>query len=326
MKTLPTILRCALPILALALTGCQTLQNTQPQPPKTQAHAQPAPAPQPPEPQTASIRVEPFDQQTADGPIRGYLAWIDLTDPALDVFVTSPLPDNHPGNPAAEATNIPTNQWAIDHNAILAVNANFYGFLPEGGTNLIGLSLSDGNIVSPPRTTHAGPDPAIAFTPDNTPKVGRIGPDDLPRFEDAVAGVGGSETAADQLGTLLVEDGLNTGLTARVQPTRRHPRTAAGIDANAKTLILAVIDGRREGWSIGVTLPELADIMLEAGAHAAINLDGGGSSSFYFDRAAWTGSKEPPITNLPSDAKGWRPVANHLGIRIRTNQTEGGGP
>lgn len=48
-------------------------------------------------------------------------------------------------------------------------------------------------------------------------------------------------------------------------------------------LVFVVVDGRQEGYSEGVTLPELADIMLSLGATTAYNLDGGGSSTMYFD-------------------------------------------
>ncbi len=61
-----------------------------------------------------------------------------------------------------------------------------------------------------------------------------------------------------------------------------QPRTAVGvIDDNH--LVFVVVDGRQEGYSEGVTLPELADIMLSLGATTAYNLDGGGSSTMYFD-------------------------------------------
>jgi exopolysaccharide biosynthesis protein len=56
-----------------------------------------------------------------------------------------------------------------------------------------------------------------------------------------------------------------------------HPRTAAGVDADGR-LILMVVDGRQPE-SRGVSLEELATLMLEVGAVTAINLDGGGSST-----------------------------------------------
>lgn len=61
-----------------------------------------------------------------------------------------------------------------------------------------------------------------------------------------------------------------------------QPRTAVGvIDDNH--LVFVVVDGRQSGYSEGVTLPELADIMISLGARTAYNLDGGGSSTMYFN-------------------------------------------
>ena len=57
-----------------------------------------------------------------------------------------------------------------------------------------------------------------------------------------------------------------------------EPRTALGY--NADTLFLVVADGRQPKYSTGLTLYELADILIELGATEAINLDGGSSSTF----------------------------------------------
>jgi hypothetical protein len=71
----------------------------------------------------------------------------------------------------------------------------------------------------------------------------------------------------------------------------RAPRTAAGVTAN-NHLLLVVVNGRRPDLSVGMTLVELAEFMLELGAIDAINLDGGGSSTMsIYGRAI----------NLPSD-------------------------
>jgi hypothetical protein len=58
---------------------------------------------------------------------------------------------------------------------------------------------------------------------------------------------------------------------------KRHPRTAIGY-SNEYTLVLMVVDGRQQS-SAGVTIEELAQIMLEVGCYEALNLDGGGSSA-----------------------------------------------
>lgn len=78
----------------------------------------------------------------------------------------------------------------------------------------------------------------------------------------------------------------------------RHPRTAIGF--NDQEIIVMTVDGRRAGWSRGMTLFELGDLMQSAGCKKALNLDGGGSTTM------WVRGK---IRNKPSDGKE-RSVAN----------------
>lgn len=82
-----------------------------------------------------------------------------------------------------------------------------------------------------------------------------------------------------------------------------HPRTAAGLSRDGKTMYLVVADGRREGVP-GPTLPEMAALMDELGACIAMNLDGGGSS------AMWVVDR---VRNSPSDGPE-RNVGNHLAV------------
>lgn len=83
----------------------------------------------------------------------------------------------------------------------------------------------------------------------------------------------------------------------------RHPRTAVGLNQDSTKIYFVVVDGRQTGYSVGMSLYELADYMLEWGVYQAINLDGGGSSSMVVRNA---------IVNSPSDASGERRVANAL--------------
>jgi len=57
---------------------------------------------------------------------------------------------------------------------------------------------------------------------------------------------------------------------------RRHPRTAACY--NAGKIIFVVVDGRQPQLSVGMTLEELAELMVSLGCTVAMNTDGGGSS------------------------------------------------
>lgn len=71
----------------------------------------------------------------------------------------------------------------------------------------------------------------------------------------------------------------------------RHPRTIVGWTA-AGDVLLVTVDGRQPGYSGGMTLPEAAELMLGLGAEEAINLDGGGSTTFVADGH---------VANQPSD-------------------------
>lgn len=94
------------------------------------------------------------------------------------------------------------------------------------------------------------------------------------------------------------------------------PRTAVGLSKNGRWLYLVVIDGRQPFYSEGATFTELAELMIDAGAYTAMNLDGGGSSTMVIEDA--DGAVQvlnSPIDNYIPGRE--RPVANHLGIYLR---------
>ncbi len=81
----------------------------------------------------------------------------------------------------------------------------------------------------------------------------------------------------------------------------RHPRTLLGWNASGDLWVLT-IDGRQPGHSIGVTLGEAVDHLRRLGATDAMNLDGGGSSTFV-TAAACPDGRTPCIRNRPSDGR-----------------------
>jgi exopolysaccharide biosynthesis protein len=87
----------------------------------------------------------------------------------------------------------------------------------------------------------------------------------------------------------------------------RHPRTAVGIRSDG-SWVLVVVDGRNESLSVGMTLAELTDLMLSLDCVDALNLDGGGSSTFYL---------YGQVVNHPSDLTGERPVSDAILIKRR---------
>ncbi|MCC9739240.1 phosphodiester glycosidase family protein [Streptomyces sp. MNU89] len=87
------------------------------------------------------------------------------------------------------------------------------------------------------------------------------------------------------------------------------PRTAVGFSRDGTTMHLLTVDGRQAD-SGGATLTELGLLMRELGAHNALNLDGGGSSTLVAREAGGTG---PRVENSPADGRA-RPVSNGLAV------------
>ena len=125
-----------------------------------------------------------------------------------------------------------------------------------------------------------------------------------PNLGEAVTAIGG--------GPLLVERGkaqewpVQRGTNTYLLP--RHPRTALGF--NSRYFYLVVADGRQQGLSMGMSFAELATFMKKLGCTEAMNLDGGGSATF------WLAGK---VMNSPSD-KRERSLANAVMIVQRTNR------
>ncbi len=92
--------------------------------------------------------------------------------------------------------------------------------------------------------------------------------------------------------------------------TDRHPRTAIAESKDGRVLI-ATVDGRQPGVSAGMSLGELANLLLEFGADEAINLDGGGSTTMVIS---------DKLANTPSDQTGERPVSDAILIFPRRLQ------
>lgn len=108
-----------------------------------------------------------------------------------------------------------------------------------------------------------------------------------------VLDVMGGNPAVVRAGTIADADGIGAYY-------ERNPRTAVGFTADGRALLL-VVDGGQPGYSVGMTLRELAEVMVRLGAVEALNLDGGGSTIMVVNGQ--------PVTRPPGAE---RPVANAL--------------
>lgn len=98
-----------------------------------------------------------------------------------------------------------------------------------------------------------------------------------------------------------------------------NPRTAVGIKENGN-LIMYALDGRQSGYSYGCRLETLAKRMAELGCVDAINLDGGGSTTF---GAHMSGTDNFEVKNSPSDGY-LRRVSNFIFLRDNRQPTNVG--
>ena len=90
-------------------------------------------------------------------------------------------------------------------------------------------------------------------------------------------------------------------------PSGSAPRTAIGLTADG-SLILYTIDGRQAGYSIGASLSQVAERLVELGCVTAMSLDGGGSTTLF---ATMPTDTEATLANKPSDGS-LRAVTNHV--------------
>ncbi len=101
---------------------------------------------------------------------------------------------------------------------------------------------------------------------------------------------------------VLAENGTVTaGLAAGT-----NPRTAVGQRADG-TLIFYTIDGRRTGWSIGASLTQVGERLMELGCETVLCLDGGGSTNLAVTTPDATAVS---IVNTPSESG--RKVTNQI--------------
>ncbi len=175
--------------------------------------------------------------------------------------------------------------------AIAAINGGFFDTktgMPDGSLIIDGQTVTSSDIL---RTSMG-----ITYSGDVT--IGYFAPK-----------AGGWDNTRHLLtgGPLLVEGGIpvdqavQEGMWGKV--LLPAPRTAAGVTAAGK-LLLVEVDGRQEDYSQGVTLEELAYLMVELGAVKAVALDGGGSSEMVV---------KGEIVDRPSEGKE-RPLSNGLVI------------
>jgi hypothetical protein len=233
-------------------------------------------------------------------PVVVHVITVDLGAPGIGSLVTPPEP--FAGRDLRART---TSMFLRTFRVQVAINGSFFqpwqsngpfDYYPHAGdpVDVVGLTLSEGRAYGAAMPSY----PTLSLTKDNRAAIG-------PPLHQAWNALSG--------GPMLVDRG-----SARTVPgSDPQPRTAAALDKGARHLMLFVVDGRQPNYSEGVTLAELANIILDHGGYTALNLDGGGSSTLAIEGP----DGQPQVLNTPIHGRvppgRERPIANHLGIFAR---------
>lgn len=162
-----------------------------------------------------------------------------------------------------------TSSIAEENGAIFAINGDYYGFRSDGYV------MRNGYLY---RTTSAGSDQEdLVIYGDGTMDVVRESDTSAQELAD---------NGAQQIfsfGPGLIEDGtITVNANSEVERSQvTNPRTAIGM-IEPLHYMMVVSDGRTSE-STGLSLLQLAEVMQDLGCTEAYNLDGGGSSTMWFN-------------------------------------------
>lgn len=189
----------------------------------------------------------------------------DVTLSSADYLKTALAQNSYGTNVTAK-----TSVTAAENNSILAINGDYYG------ANSSGYVIRNG-VVYRDSVREDASNGDLAIYKDGSFKI---------IYEDQVSANQLVEDGVVNLlafGPSLVENGeISVSTNAEVgQAMASNPRTAIGI-IDEKHYIIVVSDGRTSE-SKGLSLYQMAEVMKSYGVKTAYNLDGGGSSTLYFN-------------------------------------------
>ena len=173
------------------------------------------------------------------------------------------------------------------YSPVIAINADFCRYHREGVIIRNGEVLRRQNIKKH-HLLIVDKDGYFSAETDRTGKQGLV----ANRLEQA----GTWQTF--EFGPVLVENGEAAELPLRsinvnCNEGYLEPRTGIG-QKGPLHYVAIVVDGRRDGYSTGASIPQLQRLFLEEGVEFAFNLDGGGSTTLYF---------LGEVINMPSGGK-----------------------
>ena len=189
----------------------------------------------------------------------------DITLSSSDYLKTALAQNSYGTNVTAK-----TSVTAAENNAILAVNGDYYG------ANSSGYVIRNG-VVYRDSVREDASNGDLAIYKDGSFKIiyeDQVSADQL--VQDGVVNLLAFGPSLVENGEISVDTNTEVG-----QAMSSNPRTAIGI-IDENHYIIVVSDGRTSE-SKGLSLYQMAEVMKSYGAKTAYNLDGGGSSTLYFN-------------------------------------------
>ncbi len=225
--------------------------------------------------------------------MKAFVFEVDLTNPNVKIEVSTPK--NLPAFGVQQMTKQATYEDAIGHKVWAGINADFFNTTngtPQGVVHKEGIAIK--TSVTDAVNTFFG------ITSDGKAVIG-----DQEKYalikNTLQEAVGGRVT--------LLKDGIAPAQTDK----RLEPRTGIGVNQEGTKVYMFVIDGRRFHYSNGMNYDDMAKVMAALDAYDAINLDGGGSSTFFVRNTPGFDDGRFVLRNWPSDNGGIeRAVANGL--------------
>ncbi|MDX1941911.1 MAG: phosphodiester glycosidase family protein [Saprospiraceae bacterium] len=197
-------------------------------------------------------------------------------------------------------TLLRTSELAINNGAIAAVNAGFFK-IREGKGSSTYIKVKGKTIEDIPTQGHELLKGALIIVNDGDLAIEYAQPNEVYNTSQT------DETVL-VTGPILILNNIKEVLTNNAFNANRHPRTCACILSKNK-ILLVTVDGRHME-AAGMTLFELTDLMKSFKCKAAINLDGGGSTTMWIK-----GKPSNGVVNYPSDNKQF----DHFGERACAN-------
>lgn len=162
------------------------------------------------------------------------------------------------------------------HDAVFAMNGDYYGFRDNGIEVRNGVAWRDKGVRQGLALYRDGRMKLYDETATNAAQLVSDGVWNTLSFGPGMVNDSQIVSGIDQ-----VEVDTNVG-NHSIQGDQ--PRTGIGC-LDTGHLVLMVVDGRSSGYSKGVSMTEFAQMFVDLGAQTAYNLDGGGSSVMYFNGA-----------------------------------------